>query len=73
MPNKPDSKKTCPLFIACSDREIICKSHINGAERVAVRYWVKSNLDIQMEHFCKDNYRKCEQYLSYKHFLWTDD
>ncbi len=63
----------CPLFIAHSDKEIICKSHMTGADRVSLLYWSKANLEMQLNLFCGQNYKKCEHYLSYKHFKWEDE
>ena len=73
MQKSPCRKKPCPLFIARSDKEIICKSHVNGADRVAIRYWAKANIETQIECFCTDHYKSCEHYLAYKHFAWEDD
>ncbi len=63
----------CPLFTAHSDKEIICKSHMTGADRVSLLYWSKANLEMQLTLFCGQNYKKCEHYLSYKHFKWEDE
>ena len=73
MQEKQKSKGMCPLFIAYSGHEILCKSHINGAKCVAIRYNIKKNMEKQMECFCMEHYKSCEHYLSCKHFEWDDD
>lgn len=63
----------CPLYIAHSPREIVCKSFMIGAEKNIIRFDVKSNFETQLQSYCCGNYKFCEHYLSWKHFQWQDD
>ena len=73
MPNGIIKVAICPLFLARSDREIVCKSHMTGADRIALTYSSKHNLEMQLNCYCGENYKKCEHYLSHKHFMWEDE
>ena len=77
MPEKQKVKEfageSCPIYIMHTDKEIVCKSYMEDADSVALRFTAKRKLEQQHSIYCCENYRYCEQYLSYKHFKWLED
>lgn len=63
----------CPFFRAHSAREILCESHIPGSKSVLIRFDSEHKKIKQQRIFCECEYRKCEHYLSVKHFMWEDE
>lgn len=60
------------MFILRTKNEIVCKSYMIDSQEIALRYDSKASLEQQHNIYCCENYRYCEQYLSYQHFRWED-
>lgn len=65
-------REQCPLFISFYGTTICCKGIIDGCES---RLCFRSEEQAQQQNtiFCKQNYKRCEQYLAYQHFSWEDE
>lgn len=70
---KEHAGEICPIYIMHTDKEIVCKSYIMDADSTALRYTSRRDMEQQHNIYCCENYRYCEQYLSYRHFRWEDD
>lgn len=63
----------CPLYLAHSDKEIVCKSFVPDVDLLIMRYFVKNNRETQYRCFCCGNYQNCEVFRSYQHFSWAEE
>ena len=72
MPNINGENIVCPCFRACGEKELWCESHVPESSGVVIRYRNGSALKKQIEIYCKDNYRRCEHFLSVRHMKWED-
>ncbi len=63
----------CPLFVAESERDILCESHMMDAKVTIIRYRTGKDKAIQRACFCEGAYEKCEHYVSWKHWRWEDE
>ena len=66
-------REVCPIFVAVSEKEIICKSCVNSSKCCVLRFDDRIQRETQTNIFCKQNYKRCEQFLSWQHFSWQDD
>ena len=71
-PDQLPARELCPIFVSVSETEIVCRSCVNGARCSILRYDDRLQREQQTNIFCKQNYKRCEQYLAYKHFSWQD-
>lgn len=62
----------CPCFRASSEKELWCESHVPESSMTVLRYRNAGALKKQIEIYCKENYKRCEHYLSVKHMKWED-
>lgn len=62
----------CPCYKAQSSTELWCESHVPEASMTVIRYRSTSALKKQIEIYCKENYKRCEHFLSVKHMKWDD-
>ena len=76
MPRKQQhlipERERCPIFVSVSETEITCRSCVNGSRCSVIRFDDRIQREQQTEIFCKQNYKRCEQFLSWKHFSWQD-
>lgn len=63
----------CPYFKAHSEREILCESHVPDSKSVVLKFDSEHKKKTQQRIFCEGEYKRCEHYLSVKHFRWEDD
>ena len=66
------SRELCPIFVSASETEIVCKACVNGARCTCLRWDDRLQREQQTNIFCKGNYKRCEQYISWLHFSWQD-
>lgn len=72
--NREGENVLCPLFIVYRENEIQCESHIVEARSTIIRFADRNKCRMQKELYCEKHWKKCEQYLSYKHFIdWEDE
>lgn len=72
-PDQLSAMVVCPIFISASETEIVCRSCVNGAQCSVLRYDDQCQREQQSNIFCKQNYKRCEQYRAYQHFSWQDE
>lgn len=66
-------REICPIFVSVSETEITCRSCVNGSRCSVIRFDDRLQRESQTNIFCKQNYKRCEQFLSWQHFSWQDD
>lgn len=71
--NRDGEYVLCPLFVAFSDNEIRCKSHVPEANAMKLCYSDKGTCKKQRTMYCEGCWERCEHYLSWKHFAWEDE
>lgn len=71
-PNPAGENILCPCFRASGEKEIWCESHVPESSGVVIRYRNAGTLKKQIEIYCKQNYQRCEHFLSVKHMKWED-
>lgn len=72
MPNINGENIICPCFKAMNDREIWCESHVPECGTTVLRYRNTNALRKQTEIYCKENFKRCEHFLSVKHMKWEE-
>ncbi len=63
----------CPLFVAHSERDVLCESHLPGGKVCINRFATKKDKETQQRCFCEGAWQRCEHYLSWKHWQWPED
>ena len=63
----------CPLYVANSDREIQCRSHLPDSSSTIHKYQNENLCKRQRNIFCEGCWQRCEHYLSWLHFRWEDE
>ena len=63
----------CPLFVAFTENELRCESHVPDAAASILRYATKDACKKQRTMYCEGEWKRCEHYLAWKHFKWEDD
>ena len=63
----------CPYFKAHSEREILCESHVPDSKSILMKFDSEHKKKNQQRIFCEGEYKRCEHYLSVKHFRWDED
>ena len=63
----------CPLFISFTANEIKCHSHIPDASSTVIKYSNTAECKKQRTMFCEGCWKRCEQYVAWKHFRWEED
>jgi hypothetical protein len=63
----------CPLYVADGERDILCESHIPDARVTVNRFNSKKDKDTQKRCFCEGCWKRCEHYLSWKHWKWEEE
>ena len=71
--NRAGESILCPLFVSFTENEIRCSPHVPEASATILRYADRSACRQQRKTYCEGCWKKCEQYLSWKHFNWEDD
>ena len=71
--NRAGENVLCPLFIAFTEKELMCHSHVLDASSVILKYSDRTTCERQRKLFCEGCWEKCEHYLSWKHWCWEDD
>jgi len=63
----------CPLFVAHSELDVLCESHLPGGKTCVNRFQNRREKEIQQKCFCEGNWKMCIHYLSWKHWNWEED
>ena len=71
--NRDGENVLCPLFVAFTENELRCESHVPGANAVRLAYGDREECRKQRKLFCEGEWERCEHYLAWKHFRWEDD
>ena len=71
-PNINGENIVCPCFKADGEKEIWCESHVPECGLVILKYRSSGARAKQEEIYCKENYKRCEHFLSVKHMRWED-
>ena len=71
--NTAGEKVLCPLFKAYTANEIRCERHVPDSSVTVLRYGDAEKCRAQRKLYCEKNWKRCEQYLAWKHFQWEDD
>ena len=72
--NREGESILCPLFVAFTDSEIRCQSHVPEAGTVVIKYYDRKLCEKQRKLFCEGAWKRCEQYRSWEHFInWEDE
>ena len=71
--NRDGEYVLCPLFVAYSDYEIRGKPHVPDAAATIHRYSDKTSCYNQRKFFCEGCWKRCEHWLTWKHFRWEDE
>ena len=62
----------CPLFRAYTTNAIRCESHVPDSTTIEIRYQDPKKCDLQRKLYCEGNWKRCEQFLSWKHMRWEE-
>ena len=71
--NRDGENVLCPLFISFTDNEIRCQAHVPDASSTSLKYSDKKSCYLQRKTFCEGCWKRCEQWLAWKHFRWEED
>ena len=63
----------CPFFVAHGRTEIVCEAVIPGATYCCTRFETEKEKKMQQETYCKNQYKRCEKYISIMHWKWPED
>ena len=63
----------CPLFKNVTGNEIWCQSHIPECFYTVHRYRNNETCAKQKRIYCEENWQRCEHYLAWEHFRWTEE
>ena len=67
-------KGMCPLFLHYGELDISCRAHVGDAKWTTIHYPTQQMREQQMRCYCQTQcFRRCEHYLSWKHFAWEED
>ena len=72
MDSKQPERPVCPLYITGEKNKIMCRSVLPDASYTAMAFPTIKLCENQRSIYCCDNYKFCEQYISFEHFNWTD-
>lgn len=62
----------CPFFKAHNNMEIHCEGLIDGC-RNCTRFRKTANKIFHQKTFCENQYKRCEVYLSIRHWKWPEE
>jgi hypothetical protein len=62
----------CPFFVAHSDREIVCEGMLDGC-RSCLRFMNPKDKRFHQETYCEQGFRRCEMYISIRHWKWPEE
>lgn len=72
--NRQSESILCPLYIAFTDTELRCASHVPECSVTILRYRRTEDCQKQRTTFCEGCWSRCEHYRSWEHFInWEDD
>ena len=71
--NREGENVLCPLFIAFTENELRCESHVPEANAAIMRYGDREACRRQRRLYCEGDWKRCEHFLAWKHFRWEDD
>lgn len=64
----------CPLYVGHTEKDINCQSHVGDAKWTTQHYETPQLRLTQQRTFCETRcFKRCEHYLSWKHFAWQED
>ena len=62
----------CPFFVAHNCTEIVCEGLIEGC-RSCMRFKESGRKAFHQATYCEQEYKRCEMYLSIRHWKWPDE
>ena len=62
----------CPFFVAHSAGEIVCEGLIEGC-RSCMRFKKPDRKIFHQKTYCEKEYKRCEMFLSIRHWKWPED
>jgi hypothetical protein len=71
--NRDGENVLCPLFVAYSENELRCQSHVPDAAAIILRYADTKACKNQRRIFCEGCWERCEHWQAWKHFRWEDE
>lgn len=71
--NREGESIRCPLFKSYTDHSIRCESHVPDCNAIELRYQEPTRCAKQIRLYCERNWKRCEHYLSCKHWKWEDE
>ena len=62
----------CPFFVMHGKREIRCEGIIAGT-RSSVVFQGEEDKEFHQKTYCENQYCRCEQYCSIRHWQWPEE